>query len=212
MKRNFYNLSIKRQVLILKSIILVVILLLLGFNLKACTSIGDYKPAPPYESRYSTEEHRERLTTRLNEKYKDASTVYEELIDFEVYTVYGFDEVPEYFLLEYTWKGYDNFADYPLDVERPSHIEYQHTVGIIVEDEYYTALNIYPNRSHGVSLWKHENVLERKLYFSSNRVFAYKDQDGKIYGWYLSGYSDDFIPEYSEKMEFSKRAEYFFKF
>ncbi len=153
--------------------------------------------APPYESVYTPEEHREKITERTKIKYEYRISK-GELLEFEVYTVYGFDEVPEYFLVELLFKSNDMIEDDTTDS-----VYYSHVLGRISEEKYYIIDTIYPYSGEGASIWRIENVLDYKLYYGSS-CLAYKNSEGKILGWYLLRYTGEGIPEYTDAGEITE--------
>lgn len=101
----------------------------------ACEKKGGYTH-PEYQSKYTEEEHIERISARTREKY--AEEIEEGIIiDFKVEILYAFyDNDPEYFLIEY------RFADTILEYKgegsevKLTKKHYGHTIGMIKNDAY----------------------------------------------------------------------------
>ena len=178
----------------------VVLLLIFSFTLGGCWI--NCSATPPgrteiykdnnYISAYTPEQHIERISeifeTKYNEKYSEGY----KLIKYDVYTVYSFDDKPEFFLMEMCWKNKQNV----------NKIEpfYSHMVGIIYHDQYYHATS--PLMAFGIdlgdfgngeSIYNQLGLLEsgRKLIFGigpdSKHIYAYLD-DGMVIGTEIEKY------------------------
>ena len=165
-------------------------LILITFILTSCRC-GVTNPAyekiygdGSYISVYNPEQHVERLSEIVEEKYvvKDNRSKY--LKDYSINIVYSFDDKPEYFLLELCWRH----AGAP-----ENELFYSHMVGIIYRDNYYftsayigSRLDYYPfTEENGKSFYSLSGVLEqgkKLLYSNEKNTYGYVEEDGRVMG------------------------------
>ena len=183
----------------------VVVLLIFSFTLGGCWIVCTPFVPPGftriytdnnYTSAYTPEQHIERISEIFEEYYNENYSEILELIGYDIYTVYSFDDKPEFFLMEFIWgnKSYANITE-PF---------YSHLVGIIYHDQYYLAtkglsfgFGVGHSGYNGKSIYSQLGVLGsgKKLLYSvadvySEGLFAYVD-DGKVMGTEIEKYEED---------------------
>ena len=175
---------------ILKVIILFVTLIL-SFVFASCGNITLVPPGREtiyvdenYISVYNSEQHIERLSKIVEEKYANKDNSSKSLQDYSVNIVYSFDDKPEYFLLEMCWGDNDT---------PENELIYSHMVGIIYKDNYYftsayieSRLDYYPfTEENGKSFYSLSGVLEqgkKLLYSNEKNTYGYVEEDGRVMG------------------------------
>ncbi len=180
----------------------VVLLLIFSFTLGGCWIVCTPFVPPGftriytdnnYISEYTPEQHVERISEIFETDYEDAvKNSYYKVKEYDIYTIYSFDDKPEYFLIEICWevtciKNYNN---------KWTETHYSHDIGIIYHDEYYRSavssgvlgLTMQTgSRGNGKSIYSRLGVLgqDKKLLFSNtNSYCGYLGDDGKVYGLY----------------------------
>ena len=138
--------------------------------------------APEFSTKYSSHEHVNRIDELLKDTQKDKLT--ENTLTYEIYIIHGFDDVPEYFLIEYNTIVRHNIQGVLTDVPTDCHL-----LGFIENDAYYVFET--QNKQYS-SKWKEENVLNKKLYWGSDYC-AYLEDNGNIYSWHQHDSSEKFI-------------------
>lgn len=162
-----------------------------------CEGCGWHPPRPQYASQYTEEEQVYRITCEAKHRYEDVLNS-GEMLTFSAHILYTFDDFPEYFLIEHTWKNYSAYLNYlkgcgyyvyefenvDLNAEYYSHI-----VGYVKNDCYYVGMYAYSHAMHGKSYYTKSGAIEAgyKLYFS-NSTYAYLKGDNLV--------GSDFHPEY----------------
>ncbi|MBQ7348473.1 MAG: hypothetical protein IJW47_00620 [Clostridia bacterium] len=165
-------------------------LIFITFILTSCrcgTPNPDYEKVyvdESYISVYNPEQHIERLSEIVEEKYAVKDNRSKSLQDYSVNIVYSFDDKPEYFLLELCW-GYNDTPE--------NELIYSHMVGIIYRDNYYftsayigSRLDYYPfTKENGKSFYSLSGVLQqgkKLLYSNEKHTYGYVEEDGKVMG------------------------------
>lgn len=167
--------------------VLTVALILCSINLVAC--IGSHPPKPQYASQYTEEEQVYRITCETKHRYEEVLNS-GDMLTFSAYILYTFDNFPEYFLIEFTWKNYEAFCNYHttfgFDLDYLENVPsnetyYSHIIGYVKNDCYYLGLNTYSSEKHGKSYYSESGAINNnsKLYHGYY-IYAYKDGDTLI--------------------------------
>ena len=144
-----------------------------------------YEEDPIFSSEYTEEQHIQKIDNIVRDRQNYDAQNANAIFEYKVYIIYGFDDVPEYFLVEFS----NEYTNLNKKMEG-------HRLGYIKNDKYYILDGcgnntteefsgyVYRNNSNDTpSKWKKEGVLDKKLYWGSNYC-AYLEDDGKVYGWH----------------------------
>ena len=172
------------------SLILTLINLLFGIFGSGCIRPKTEHPAEtmrePFETAYTIEEHKQRIYDLV----RDPPSSYKRF-EIVVYIMYSFNDYPEYFLVQrYCINGYN--------LEKNDYV-----YGYIYKDEYY----LYGHVEHDSwGMWSGQSdkdytglnpyVLagipdDYKKYYGECKIFAWKDEEGKIKGYDVTSRTKD---------------------
>lgn len=171
-------------------LLLIFTLVFSGCNNSETTGNRRWERPEVWTSKYTAEEHLQKLNEIVPKKLKSMLYVREEIYNLSIETVYAFDESPEYFVVEIFMRKRDD-KNYGLfyDIER-------HIIGFIENDEYYFWGDLGTGEifRNGYSKWKLESITYKK-YLGGMYTYAYKDENGDFYGWSANsnGYNEKFL-------------------
>ena len=137
-----------------------------GYNY--CTSLNRPKTRV-WNSAYTEEEHQERVSAIVRNKHGDA-------FEFKIYTVYSFDDHPEYYLVVF-----DNGL---------------YSLVLCFKDNYYLITH-----SSQINFWEYKGVLDNPEYkkYAGYRAVAYKYND-EIRGVYMPSNTSKFDYDHEESL------------
>ena len=150
--------------------------------------VGEREPHPVFETKYSKEEHIERLNIRTEaifaEEFKKG-----DIITCNVEILYSFyDDDPEWFLieLEYAENIYGNYSNpnFEKNDSQSSIIEYEtrnkHLIGYIIADEYYIAFDYGKEFMNGKSSYSVSPYSKCKKYCGAGGAVQGVEIGGQI--------------------------------
>lgn len=162
---------------------------------------------PDFETKYTEEEHIQRILDLTNKKFADAIDT-RKIVSYDVEIVYAFyDNDPEYFLvnLEYAeeWSGFYN--DYGYELEYTT--KYKHIIGFILRDEYYISLPSYHTEfKDGRNCYEVCGYKDAKKYFGFGR-HGVKTDEGILQIFDASncvGSAEFYLPKYYYERAFKQ--------
>ena len=185
---------------------IIALIILCSIDLVGC--IGSNPSRPQYASQYTEEEQVYRITCETKHRYEEVLNG-GDMLTFSAYILYTFDNFPEYFLIEFTWKNYEAFYNYHttfgFDIDYlenvPSNeIYYSHIIGYVKNDCYYLGLNTYSSEKHGKSYYSESGAISNisKLYHGYY-IYAYKDGENLVGCEYSGVYSKSSLIELGQE-------------
>ena len=124
---------------------------------------------PKFSTKYTVEEHLQRLNEIANEKYIGKEYLGDKFYDLDIYILYSYAGDPEYFLMEFTYS-------YTISKEGEERLGfvYWYSHGFIMNDEYYAIF-----RQQGQSGFRKDSLLDYKKYYDGREI-GY-EKDGVVY-------------------------------
>ena len=182
-------------------VLIVVLFCLMSFS--SCNNssprLGSNYEHPTFKTKYTEEEHIERIRERVEEHYA-LRIERGDIRRIDVYILHAYyDHDPEYFLIEFDGYGVGGFYD-GWNSHYNEYLEKGHLIGIIINDEYNIGLWPYPNKlinsngtiesnpsdgalelipRAGESPYKRLGLLDKKKYYGGS-VYGFLNEEGKI--------------------------------
>ena len=173
----------------MKKIISVLMVVIILISITAFSGCGWHPPRPQYASQYIEEEQVYRITCETKHRYEEVLND-GDMLTFSAYILYTFDDFPEYFLIEFTWKNYEAFCNYHttfgFDIDYLENVPsneayYSHIIGYVKNDCYYLGLNTYSFEKHGKSYYSESGAINNNLkLYHGYYIYAYKDGENLV--------------------------------